>query len=184
MEKRKTTKNSAVYTTHHLANTKIPVQQLMNDTAASRVTYTVGIMQPIVLLTHPFDACIKAAQSAGFAEGTQKVQVLVAKLQSFERHITQLEGQLQGSEMLESEKMEGQLHHHQETTSGISDTLATVNTTVTAAVCIFHKFVPGAPFHPPISHSTAALPTNSVIPSHANSPLERDKHQSVSQSMG
>jgi hypothetical protein len=79
MEKRKTTKNSAVYTTHHLANIKIPAQQLMNDTATSYVTYTVGITQPVVLLTHPFDACMKAAQSASFTEGAQEVQVLVAK---------------------------------------------------------------------------------------------------------
>jgi hypothetical protein len=78
--------------------------------------------------------------------------------------------------------MEGQLCHHQETTSGISDTLATVNKTIAAAVCVFHEFVPGAPFHPLISHSTAALPTNSVNPSHTNSLLERDKHQSVSKS--
>jgi hypothetical protein len=89
----------------------------MNDTAASRATYTVGITQPVALLAHPFDACIKAARSAGIAEGlasrAQEVQVLVAKLQSFERHIAQLEGRLRGSEMLESEKMEGQLRHLQ-----------------------------------------------------------------------
>ena len=78
--------------------------------------------------------------------------MLVAKLQSFERHIAQLEGWLQGSEMLESKKMKGQLHHHQETTSGISDTLATVNTTITAAVCVFHKFVPDFPFYSCTAH--------------------------------
>ena len=53
---------------------------------------------PVTLLMHPFDACIKAAQSAGFAEGlvlhAREVQELVAKLLPFEKHITQLEGQL------------------------------------------------------------------------------------------
>ena len=41
----------------------------MNDTAATHATYTMGITQPVALLTHPFDACIKAAQSASFVEG-------------------------------------------------------------------------------------------------------------------
>ena len=98
MEKRKITKISAVHLPHHPVYTKIPTRQLMNDTAATHATCTVGITQPVALLMHPFDACIKAARSAGFTEGlalhAQEVQVLVGKLQSFERHITQLEGQL------------------------------------------------------------------------------------------
>jgi len=98
MEKRKRTKNSAVHPPRHPVYTKIPARQLTNNTAATRATCTVGITQPVALLTHPFDACIKAARSAGFAEGVasraREVQELVAKLLSFERHITQLERQL------------------------------------------------------------------------------------------
>jgi hypothetical protein len=101
MEKRKRTKISAAHSPHHPVYAKIPARQLMNDTAATRATCTVGITQPVALLAHPFDACIKAARSAGFAEGVasraREVQELVAKLLSFERHITQLEGQLRGS---------------------------------------------------------------------------------------
>ena len=60
----------------------------------------------------------------------------MGKLRSFERHITQLEGQLQGSEKLEAEKMDlGHLHHHQET-NGMSNAWTPVNRTVTVAAGI------------------------------------------------
>ena len=66
--------------------------------------------------------------------------------------------------------LEGHLRHHQETTDSLSNTLTPVNRTITAAAHVFREFVPGALFHQLISHSTAVLPTNSVILSHPNSP--------------
>jgi hypothetical protein len=134
---------------------------------------------------HPFDACIKAAQSAGFAEGlalrVQEVQNLAAKLRAFERHIAQLEEHLRGSEVSEAEKM-GDFCHHQGTTNGTSNVPTTMNKTVVATAHVFHEFVPRAPFHPPISHPTATLPTDSVIPLRINSLLKHNKHQLPSKS--
>ena len=72
------------------------------------------------------------------------------------------------------------LCHHQERTSGASDAPTTKNTTV-AAACIFHKFIPGAPFHLPILHFKPVLPT-SVIHLHTNSLPEQHKPQSLSKS--
>jgi hypothetical protein len=72
------------------------------------------------------------------------------------------------------------LCYHQERTSSTSDAPTTTNTTE-AAARIFREFIPGAPFHPPILHSTVAPPT-SVIRLHANSLPERDKPQSLSKS--
>jgi hypothetical protein len=99
-------------------------------------------MQPMALLTHLFDACIKVARNAGFAEGhmshAQEVQDLTAKLQAYERHITQLEGQLQGSEVVEAEKMEGA---HQRTTDGTSGAPTTANKTVVPTAHTFCEFV-------------------------------------------
>jgi hypothetical protein len=179
MEKRKRTKISAVHPPRHPVYTKIPARQLMNDTATTHATCTVGITQPVALLRHSFDACIKAARSAGFTEGlasrVQEVQNLTAKLRAFERHIAQLEGHLRGSEVSEAEKM-GDFCHHQGTTSGTCNVPTTVNKTVVATAHVFHEFVPRAPFHPPISYSTAALPTNPIIALRANS-LLKHKHQ-------
>ena len=61
----------------------------------------------------------------------------------------------------------GHLRCHQET-NGTSNAQTPVNRTITVAARVFHKFVPGAPFHPPIPHSTAAPPT-SVTHLHTNS---------------
>jgi hypothetical protein len=176
MEKRKRTKNFAVHLPHHLAYSNIPAPKPTNDTTNIRTTHTVGIIRPVAPPTHPFEACIRAARNTGFAEGRAsralEVRELMVKLQSFERHIAQLAGRLRGSEKLEAEKMdsEGHLRHHQETTDSSSDALTPVNRTVTAAAHVFREFIPGALFHRPISRSTAALPTNSVILSHPNSP--------------
>ena len=176
MEKRKRTKNFAVHLPRHLAYSNIPAPKPTNDTTNIRTTHTVGIIQPVAPPTHPFEACIKAARNTSFAEGRAsralEVRELMVKLQSFERHIAQLEGWLRGSEKLEAEKMdsEGHLRHHQETTDSSSNALTPVNRTVTAAAHVFREFVPGALFHRPISRSTAALPTNLVILSHPNSP--------------
>ena len=65
---------------------------------------------------------------------------------------------------------EAHLRHHQETTDSSSNALTPVNRTITAAAHVFREFVPGTLFHQPISRSMAALPTNSVILSHPNSP--------------
>jgi hypothetical protein len=72
--------------------------------------------------------------------------------------------------------MAGDFRHHQGTTDGASSVPTTVNKTVVPMTHTFCEFVPGAPFHPPISHSTALLPTDPVIPSRANSLLNHDKH--------
>jgi hypothetical protein len=184
MEKRKRTKNSAVHPPRHPAYTKIPARQLTNDIAATRATCTVGIMQPVALLTHPFDTCIKAARNTGFAEGhasrALEVRELMVKLQSFERHIAQLEGWLRGSEILGAAKMEGDFHHRQGTTNGASSAPTTVDKTVVATAHVFHEFVPGAPFHSPILHPTIALPADSVI--RANALLKHNEHQPPSKS--
>jgi hypothetical protein len=180
MEKRKRAKISAVHLPHHPAYTNIPTRQPANDTTNIRTTHSVGIAQPIALLTHPFDACIKAARNTGFAEGltlrAQEVRELVAKLRSFERHIAQLEGRLRGNQIVEAEKMGGDPRHHCETTDGASNAPTTTNKTVVAVAHVFNEFVPGAPFHPLISHSTTVLPTNPVIPLRANSLLKHE-HQ-------
>jgi len=181
MVKQKRTKNFAVHLPRHLAYSNIPAPKPTNDTTNIHTTHTVGIIQPGAPPTHPFKACIKAARNTDFAEGCAshalEVQELMVKLQSFERHIAQLEGWLRGSEKLKAENMdlEGHLHHHQETTDSSSNALTPVNRTVTAAAHIFCEFVPGALFHRPISHSTSALPTNSVILSHPNSPPKSSK---------
>ena len=159
----------------------------MNNTTNIRTTHTVGIVWPVAPPTHPFEACIKAARNTGFAEGhvscALEVQELLVKLQLFERQIVQLEGWLRGSKKLEAEKMDSERHlcRHQETTNGMFNARTPVNRTITAAAHIFHKFIPGAPFHPPIPHSTAALPTL-VIHFHVNSLPEWDKPQSQSKS--
>ena len=61
MEKSKRIKNSIVHPPHHPVYAKFPIQQLMNDIATISATFTMGITQPVTLLTPPFDACIKAA---------------------------------------------------------------------------------------------------------------------------
>ena len=187
MEKRKRTKNFAVHLPRHLAYSNIPTPKPTNNTANICTTHTVGIVWPIAPPTHPFEACIKVARNTGFAEGhvsrVLEVWELLVKLQLFERQIVQLEGQLRGSEKLEAEKtdLERHLCCHQETTNGMSNTWTPVNRTITVAAHVFHKFIPGAPFHPPIPHSTAMLPT-SVIHFHVNSLPEWDKPQSQSKS--
>ena len=76
--------------------------------------------------------------------------------------------------------MEGDFHHHQGTTNGASSAPTTVDKTVVATAHVFHEFVPGAPFHSPISHPTIALPTDSVICT--NSLLKHNEHQPPSKS--
>ncbi|KIM72638.1 hypothetical protein PILCRDRAFT_15961 [Piloderma croceum F 1598] len=66
---------------------------------------------------------------------------------------------------------------HQGTTNGTSNVPTTVNKTVVSMAHVFHEFVPGAPFHPPISYPTAILPTDSVIPLRTNSLLKHNEHQ-------
>ena len=164
MEKIKRTKNFAAHLPHHLVYMNIPASKPTNNTTNIHTTHTVGIIQPGTPPTHPFKACIKAARNTGFAEGhvlrALEIRELMVKLQLFERQIVQLEGWLQGNKKLEAEK------------TGSEEP---------AAAHVFHEFVPGAPFHPPIPHSTAALPT-SAIHFHANSLPEWDKPQSQSKS--
>ena len=179
MEKRKRTKHSAVHMPRHPVYTNIPPPT--NDTTNVRTTHAVGIIQPVAPPAHPFEACIKAARNAGFAEGRAsralEVRELMVKLQYFERNIAQLEGRLRGSEILGAAKMEGDFRHHQGTTNSASSAPTTVDKTVVATARVYHKFVPGAAFHSPILHPTIALPTHSVIPLHTNSLLKHNKHQ-------
>ena len=108
-----------------------------------------------------------------------EVQDLMAKLWAYERHITQLEGQLRGSEVVEVEKMERDSCHHWGTTNHASSVSTTTNKSprVVAMAHTFCEFVPGALFHPPILHPTAAPPIKAVISLCTNSLLKCNEHQ-------